>query len=414
MKRSTERILTTHVGSLIRPAPLREVIGARENGLAYREEALASILRDAVKDVVLKQSQLGLDVVSDGEYGKTGWNRYVAERMDGFVHREWHVGEKRASNFDLSGEAARFGEFYAAYGKIQSFDWEAAGRSKESGASLLASAADTKRLVWECVGPIQYKGHAALRRDVENFKSGLASATTDEAFVAAASPASARGNWLNSFYATESDLMTALADAMKEEYRSIVDSGFVLQVDDPYLADQYGSLVARLGPEVALRRLEEGVELLNHALLGIPEERVRYHLCWGSWNGPHTTDVPLKTIVDIVLKVRAQAYSVEAANQRHEHEWQVWKAVKLPESKILIPGLVAHSTNVVEHPELVAWRIGNFASVVGPDRIIAGTDCGFSQSYNHMRMHPSIQWAKLEALVEGARIASKQLGLPNA
>jgi 5-methyltetrahydropteroyltriglutamate--homocysteine methyltransferase len=406
MKRSDERILTTHVGSLVRPGPLREIMAAREQELPYDEAALADTLQASVAEVVSRQAGVGVDVVSDGEYGKTGWNRYVAERMDGFVHRALRSDEKPHTNFDLSGEAAKFPGFYAAYGAIQSFDWDAAGRSP---ANAGVSAVRPRRLVWECTGPIRYKGHGIVARDVANFKAALRTAQTAEGFLPVAAPMSARGIWLNSYYANESELMTALADALKEEYRAIVAAGFVLQIDDPFLADQHAKLVAQHGEKETRRRLEGGIDLLNYALEGIPEERVRYHVCWGSWNAPHTTDVPLQAIVDLVLKVKAQAYSLEAANPRHEHEWQVWKDVKLPDGKILIPGLVTHSTNVVEHPELVAWRIGNFAGVVGHDNIIAGSDCGFSQSYNHMRVHPEVQWAKLEALVDGARIATRAL-----
>jgi 5-methyltetrahydropteroyltriglutamate--homocysteine methyltransferase len=263
--------------------------------------------------------------------------------------------------------------------------------------------------VWECTGPITYKGEMALARDLANLTAALRISRAKEAFMPVAAPVSARGSWINSYYANESELMAALVGALKVEYRAIVDAGFVLQIDDPFLADQHEQLVAAHGEKETRKRQEAGIELLNYALAGIPEDRVRYHVCWGSWAAPHTTDVPLRKIVDLVLKVRAQAYSLEAANPRHEHEWQVWKDVKLPDGKLLIPGFVTHSTSVVEHPELIAWRIANFASVVGRDRVIAGTDCGFSQSYNHMRVHPEVQWAKLESLVEGARIASRQL-----
>jgi 5-methyltetrahydropteroyltriglutamate--homocysteine methyltransferase len=407
MKRSSERFLTTHVGSLVRPAALRAIIGARENEQPYDEANLTVTLRQAVQEVVAKQAEVGIDIVDDGEYGKTGWNRYVAERMDGFVHRALRVHEKPQNNFDLNDEVAKFPGFYAAYSVLQTFDWDSAAQSPAAATSMLA-AARPRRLVWECVGPIKYKGHAAIARDIENLKAAVQIAKVEEAFLPVAAPMSARGNWLNSYYSNEADLMMALADALKQEYRAIIDAGLLLQIDDPFLADQHAKLVQKYGEKETRRRLEQSIELLNYALAGVPEDRVRYHVCWGSWNAPHTTDVPLKKIVDIVLKVHAQAYSLEAANPRHEHEWQIWKDVKLPDGKLLIPGLISHVTNVVEHPELVAWRIGNFVSVVGRDNIIAGSDCGFSQSYNHMRVHPSVQWAKLESLVEGALIATRQ------
>jgi 5-methyltetrahydropteroyltriglutamate--homocysteine methyltransferase len=407
MKRSSERFLTTHVGSLVRPAKLRSIIGARESEQPYDEAKLSATLRQAVSDVVAKQAEIGIDIVDDGEFGKTGWNRYVAERMDGFIHRPLNPDEKAQNNFDLSDDAEKFPEFYAAYSVLQTFDWDSAGRSPATAAKELA-APRPRRLVWECVGPIKYKGQVAVARDIDNLKAALQKANVQEAFLPVAAPASARGNWINSHYPNEADLMTALADALKQEYRTIIDAGFVLQIDDPFLADQYGKFVAQYGEKETRRRLEQSIELLNYALDGLPEDRVRYHVCWGSWNAPHTTDVPVAKIVELVLRVHAQAYSLEAANPRHEHEWQVWKDVKLPRGKLLIPGLISHATNVVEHPELVAWRIDNFVSVVGRDNIIASSDCGFSQSYNHMRVHPSVQWAKLQALAEGARIATRR------
>lgn len=407
MKHSSDRILTTHVGSLIRPAKLRQIIGAREQELPYDETNLATTLKEAVEEVVARQAGTGIDIVNDGEFGKTGWNRYVAERMGGFVHRPYRADEKIPNNFDLSGEAAKFPGYYAAYSVLQRFDWE----SPRAPAAAAGAPTGTppRPLVWECTGPIAYKGQDALGRDVHNLAAALKVSKAEEAFLPVAAPGSARGHWLNSYYENESYLMVALADALKVEYRAIIDAGFVLQVDDPFLADQHARMVAEHGEAETRKRQEASIELLNYALGGLPEDRIRYHVCWGSWAAPHTTDVPFRAIVDLVLRVNAQAYSLEAANPRHEHEWQVWKDVKLPDGKLLIPGFVSHSTPVVEHPELVAWRIGNFARVVGRERVIAGTDCGFSQSYNHMRVHPEVQWAKLEALVEGARIASRQL-----
>jgi 5-methyltetrahydropteroyltriglutamate--homocysteine methyltransferase len=403
---SEKRILTTHVGSLVRPAALRDLMGAREREVLHDKAQFDSILKQAVVDVVRKQAEVDIDIINDGEFGKTGWNRYVAERMTGFIHRVPRQDERAPTNLTMIGEVTQFPEFYAAYDYIQKFNWVAPDRA--------APKTDDKdppapRMLWECVGPIGYQGQQAIARDIDNLRTAMRLARVERGFLPVAAPMSARGLWINSYYPDEEAIATALSDALAHEYRAIAEAGLFLQIDDAFLADQYEHLGAKLGDKGRQRYLERRIELLNHALAGIPEERIRYHVCWGSWNGPHTTDVPLKTILGLILKVRAHAYSIEAANPRHEHEWQVWKEVRLPEGKTLIPGLVSHCTNVVEHPELVAWRIENFASVVGRDNIIAGTDCGFSQSYNHVRVHPSIQWAKLGALVEGARMATRKL-----
>jgi 5-methyltetrahydropteroyltriglutamate--homocysteine methyltransferase len=403
MARSSERILTSHVGSLVRPAALRTIMAARAQGTPYDEAQLGRELKTAVADVVAKQAEIGLDIVNDGEFGKAGWNRYVVERMDGFVQRPPKPGETPRSNFDLSGEAKAFPGFYAAYAVLQEFDWEQGRLPPPRSADQLQ-----QRMVWECVGPIQYKS-GAVQRDIANFKAALPSKDGMAGFMPAASPMSARGLWINSYYKDEDAVAEALAGALSQEYRAIVDAGLFLQIDDPYLADHYARIVVEKNDREAQMYLERHVALLNHALAGISEEKVRYHVCWGSWNGPHTFDVPLAKLVPLIVKVRARAYSLEAANPRHEHEWTLWKDVRLPDGKALNPGVVSHCTNVVEHPELVAQRLSNFANVVGRDNIIAGTDCGFSQSHDHMRVHSSIQWAKLSSLVEGARLASAQL-----
>jgi 5-methyltetrahydropteroyltriglutamate--homocysteine methyltransferase len=377
MKRSSEKILVTHVGSLVRPMSIRNVLSARDHGQPYDEAAYEKLLREEVAAVVRQQANVGVDIVSDGEYGKAGWIRYVAERLGGFVHREIRPEDHEHNPVYIIREAQKFPEFYAAYTPIQYYDWLPPGQSQTP---LKADAATQRAnlLVWECVAPITYKGQAAVGRDIDNFKAALAGAKIEGAF-------------------------------MPVEYKAIVDAGFILQLDDAFLAHEYDRLLGEMSEREVHKYAERCVDLTNYALTGIPEDKVRYHVCWGSWNAPHTTDVPLKTLVDLVLKVRAQAYSLESANPRHEHEWMVWKDVKLPDGKILIPGVVTHSTNVVEHPDLVAWRIKNFAGVVGRENVIAGTDCGFSQSYNIVRCHPSVQWAKLEALAEGARMASKEL-----
>jgi 5-methyltetrahydropteroyltriglutamate--homocysteine methyltransferase len=406
MKRSTDRILVTHVGSLVRPQPIRDIMAAREHGEAYDEAAFQQTLKSEVAGVVRKQADIGIDVVSDGEYGKAGWIRYVAQRLGGFDHRAPRSSDRDFNPVHIIREAQKFPEFYAAYNAIQYFDWLPPGQSQTP---LKGVKPQEKQLVWECVGPITYKGQDAIRTDIDNLKAAVGAVKVEEAFMPVAAPMSARGLWLNAYYKSDEEIVVALADALRHEYKAIVDAGFILQLDDAFLAHEYDRLLGEMSAREVHKFAERCIDLVNHALKGIPEDRVRYHVCWGSWNAPHTTDVPLKTLVDLVLKVRAQAYSVEAANPRHEHEWMLWKDVKLPDGKILIPGVVTHSTNVVEHPELVAWRIKNFASVLGRENVIAGTDCGFAQSYNIVRCHPSVQWAKLEALAEGARMASKEL-----
>jgi 5-methyltetrahydropteroyltriglutamate--homocysteine methyltransferase len=408
MKRSTDRILVTHVGSLVRPKALRDILAARDYGEPHDETNYEKILRDEVGNVVRKQAELGVDIVSDGEYGKAGWIRYVSERLGGFVHRAFKQGDREQNPVYLIREAKRFAEFYAAYTPIQYYDWLPPGQSK-TGLGMTQQGLQKNLMVWECVAPITYKGQEAVRRDIGNLKAALQNMKVEGAFMPVAAPMSARGLWLNAYYKKDEEIVVALADALKEEYKAIVDAGFILQLDDAFLAHEYDRLCEEMPEREVHKYAERVIDLTNYALTGIPEDKVRYHVCWGSWNAPHTTDVPLRTLSDLILKVKAQAYSLEGANPRHEHEWMVWKDIKLPEGKILIPGMVTHSTNVVEHPELVAWRIKNYASVVGRENVIAGTDCGFAQSYNIVRCHPSVQWAKLEALVAGAQLASKEL-----
>ena len=407
MQRSTDRILTTHVGSLVRPMSIRTIMAARDHGQPYDEAAYQRTLTDEVANVVRQQAEAGIDIVSDGEYGEAGWIRYVAERLGGFVHREFRAGDHEATPNHLIREVQKFPEFYAAYHAVQYYDWLPPGESKTPLKS--AAGAPAKAMVWECVGPITYKGQDVLKRDIANFKAGLSAVQVAGAFMPVAAPMSARGLWLNAYYKSDEEIVVALADALAEEYQAIVDAGFILQLDDAFLAHEYDRLLGEMSAKDVHKYAERCVDLTNHALRGIPEDKVRYHVCWGSWNAPHTQDVPLKTLADLILKIRAQAYSLEAANPRHEHEWMVWKDVKLSDGKILIPGVITHSTNVVEHPELVAWRLKNFASVVGRENVIASSDCGFSQSYSIIRCHPSVQWAKLASLVEGARMASKDL-----
>ena len=390
MKRSTNRILTTHVGSLIRPPQLLDLVRAKENGDPAGTQAYDQCLKDSVAEVVRRQAQAGIDIVNDGEFGKsTSWSLYALKRVSGFEMRPIHPG---ADPFARGADRERFQEFYA----------ELEGGNDRTWSNV------TKREA-VCVAPVKYTGLAELQHDLDNLKAGLRGVKVEEAFLPVAAPSSAIPDRKNEYYRNDEELVVALAEALRTEYRTIVDAGFLLQLDDARAAVTYDRMVPPASFDDYYRWVGRHVDVLNHALEGIPEDRVRYHVCWGSWPGPHTTDVPLRKIVDLILKVRAGAYLIEAANPRHEHEWQVWKDVKLPEGKILAPGVVSHGTNVVEHPELVAERILRFAGVVGRENVIASTDCGFAQEQFNRRVHPTIMWAKLEAMAEGATIASDEL-----
>ncbi|MFL6797591.1 MAG: cobalamin-independent methionine synthase II family protein [Xanthobacteraceae bacterium] len=405
MKRSTDRILTTHAGSLSRPPDLIALNRARAQGETVEDGAYARCLTNAVAGVVRKQRELGVDIVDDGEFGKPMasnydygvWWNYAFARMKGFVpaesvaeskHKRSSVADVALTSMPERRDWQKFSEFY---------------RDPESTGTLLGSAArrPTRRPV--CTGPIEYAGQAAIAADISNLKQAMAAASVEEGFLCSIGPGSfARGE--NLHYGNEEEFVYASAEAMRQEYKAIVDAGLVLQIDDPSLPDNWDMI----DPEPPLDEFKkfEGVriEALNHALRGMPPERIRFHICWGSWHGPHTTDIPLRDIVDLVLAVNAGAYSVEAGNARHEHEWRVWQEVKLPSDKLLIPGVVSHATNIVEHPQVVADRIMRYAKIVGRERVIAGSDCGFGG-----RIHAQIAWAKLAALAEGAKLASKEL-----
>ena len=386
MKRSTDRILTTHVGSLIRPQALQDIMRAKQGGKPYDPAAYERCLAESVADVVRRQAEVGVDVVSDGEFGKAiSWNQYVVERLSGFELRAIPQGFRPGVP---GADRTRFKEFYA----------ELDVREPMANDKMVA-----------CVGPVKYIGQDIVRRDIANFKAALASVKVEEAFMPVVAPSSVLPDRKDEYYKGEEDWLDAVTAAMRTEYRMIVDAGFLLQIDDARAATAFDRMVPPASFEDYRRWLAKFVESLNHALEGIPEERVRYHVCWGSWPGPHVSDVALKDIVDLILKVRAGAYVIESANPRHEHEWQVWRNVKLPDGKVLIPGVISHATNVVEHPELVAERILRFASLIGRENVMAGTDCGFAQGTFYRRVHPTVMWAKFEALVEGARLASKQL-----
>jgi len=384
MKGSDQRILTTHAGSLIRPPELLEYLRAKQTGRPYDEAAYQRCLKDSVAAVVRHQAEAGIDVVSDGEFGKSfSWSQYVIDRISGFERRP-----AKTDPYARGTDRERFAEFYAEL-----------------------DAQDPRATVFDtvCVGPVAYTGQAALQRDIDNFKAALATAKVEEGFLPVAAPSSVIPDRKNEHYKTDEELVDAIAAAMRTEYKTIVDAGLLVQIDDARAAVTFDRMVPPATFDQYYAWVSRHVDALNHALEGVPEDRVRYHVCWGSWPGPHTTDVPLRAIADLVLKVRAGAYVIEGANPRHEHEWRVWESVKLPPGKVLIPGVISHATNIVEHPELVAERIERYARLVGRERVIAGTDCGFAQGPFHRRVHPSIMWAKLEALAEGARIASKSL-----
>jgi 5-methyltetrahydropteroyltriglutamate--homocysteine methyltransferase len=397
MKRSIDRIITTHVGSLSRPEALRTAWSKPTTDAGSRTE-LEALLRSSVADVVTEQLKAGVDIPNDGEFGKpmrstsdlAAWGTYIFGRLSGFGPTPTGAA---APDRALLGQAMRivgerweqreFAEFYAH-------------------AAYVPSTASRPA----CVGPIAYTGQHALRRDLANLKAATDAAGVTEAFVTSIAVGSlemfCRGQ--NVHYRTAEEFLEAIADALSVEYKAIVDAGFILQLDDPGLPDTWDMLDPHLTLEEYKRYANIRVDALNHALREIPEDRVRFHMCWGSWHGPHTADLPLRDIVDVMLRVKAHAYSVEAGNVRHEHEHKVWRDAKLPDGKILIPGVVSHATNVVEHPEVVADRILTYAKVVGRENVIASTDCGLGG-----RVHPQIAWAKLQALGNGARLASQQL-----
>jgi 5-methyltetrahydropteroyltriglutamate--homocysteine methyltransferase len=387
MKRSDTRILTTHVGSLIRPQALQEFLRAKQGGKPYDEAAYKTCLTDSVAEVVRRQTQAGIDVISDGEFGKSiSWAQYALTRLSGFERRP--IKSDAANPFKRGADRARFAEFYAELD------------AKEAPATTMEAV---------CTGPISYTGNDELERDIANFKAALKNVKVEEAFLPVAAPSSVIPDRKNEYYKDEDALQLAIAAAMRTEYKTIIDAGFLVQLDDARSAVTFDRMVPPGNFADYKSWLENQIEIMNHAIEGLPPDRIRYHICWGSWPGPHVSDVPLKDIVDVVLKAKVGAFVIEGANPRHEHEWQVWKTAKLGPGQMLIPGVISHATNVVEHPELVAERIVRLAKIVGRENVVAGTDCGFAQGPFYRRVHPSIQWAKLEALAQGARLASKEL-----
>jgi 5-methyltetrahydropteroyltriglutamate--homocysteine methyltransferase len=381
------RIRTTHVGSLVRPPELVEIMRAREYGVPVEADRHAEVLHTAVAEVVRRQVEIGLDVVSDGEFGKSdSWSRYIRERLGGFTASVEPTPVAGRSNVPPGTDKRLFGEFYAEYEATQGF---------------VGGDGD-----WRATGPVHYTGRDAVGRDITNLTSAL-TGTGVQGFLPVVAPASAVPRPTHDYYADDEDLLFAVAEALNQEYRAVVAAGLTVQIDDAHFAigyDTMGGDLAAYRPWAELR-----TAALIRALHGIPPERSRYHVCWGSWNAPHVGDVPLREIVDLILRVPVGTYSLEQANPRHEHEWRVWADVELPAGKILMPGLISHATNVVEHPDLVAERITRIARLVGRENIMGSTDCGFAQGPFHRRVHPTVMWAKFEALTDGARIATEQL-----
>jgi 5-methyltetrahydropteroyltriglutamate--homocysteine methyltransferase len=388
MKRSIDRILTTHAGALPRSDELRQMIFARAEGKPTDEKALSAKLREEVAEVVRKQAACGIDSVNDGEIGKTNFTNYVRERLSGFEARPYEPGVSPKPLSIASREVKKFPEYFAAGGR---------------GFGAFAGSGPSAKQVF-CVAPLKYVGQAALKQDLDNFKAALQGVKVEEAYLPANTPGTIE-HWLrNEHYTSEEAFIYAIAECMREEYRAIVDAGFLLQIDDPDLPDGW-QMYPDMNVSDYRRYANMRVEALNHALRDIPTEKIRLHVCWGSFHGPHQHDIPLADIVDIIFRVRAGSYSIEASNPVHEHEWQVFESAKLPQDAVLIPGVIGHCTDFIEHPELVAQRLMRYAKLVGRENVMAGTDCGLGPRVGHAK----IAWAKLEAMAEGARLATKRL-----
>jgi 5-methyltetrahydropteroyltriglutamate--homocysteine methyltransferase len=401
MQRSDNRVLTTHVGSLVRTPRIVELQIQKYLGEKVATHDYEQAVQEGVSEVVHHQARIGLDVIDDGEYGKLNWIAYLGQRLKGLVTTELKVDDDSAAAFWP--EQERFDGFYKTYNRIESNQWlpETPSLNRYKGNQMT----DYQNLV--CRGRLEYDP-APLNRDIANLKSALKGEKVAEAFMPVVAPGSIEVV-PNEHYASQEDYLFALADALNKEYRLIVDAGFVLQVDDAVVPATYYYRFRDRPLSEYLAWADVRIEAMNRALKGIPEDRVRYHICFGSQNVPHTTDPDLRDIVGLLLKVKAQGYSIEACNPRHEHEWRIWRDVKLPAGKVLLPGVISHATNIVEHPEVIAMRIANFAGLVGRENVIASSDCGFSQGWNSPRVHSQIQWAKLESLVAGAKLATKNL-----
>jgi 5-methyltetrahydropteroyltriglutamate--homocysteine methyltransferase len=382
MQRSSDRILTTHAGSLPRPPDVLQMIRAKSRGEPVDEKTLQTRVWESVAEVVRKQVDTGLDVIDDGEFGKPSFVTYVRDRLGGL---EAHG--VRPNAWLSSREAITFPDYYKA---------------QES------ASPRTKQVQMACTAPLTYKGQAALKTDLDNLKAALHGVDVADVFVPCISPANIEDWNENKYYNSDEEYLFAIADAMSVEYKAIVDAGFLVQVDDPRLVSYY-LMDPKMSVDGIRKWAMKRVEALNHALRDIPVEKIRYHTCYSINMGPRVHDLEVKHIVDILAKIRAGAFSFEASNPRHEHEWAVWKEAKLPEGTVLIPGVITNSSVLVEHPELVAQRIVRFADFMGRENVIAGTDCGFATFAGSDEVHPSIVWAKLDALVQGAEIASRQL-----
>jgi 5-methyltetrahydropteroyltriglutamate--homocysteine methyltransferase len=396
-----DRILTSHAGSLPRPEDLIALNEQRAEGNFSDEAGYLRKLRAAVADVVKRQHDIGIDLVNDGEYGHSmgqrydygPWWTYVFQRLGGLELTQDVL-------LDVPQAKAKPGEIVLA-SFAERRDWLAFADAYGDPASGVALPNRPAAPV--CRGPITYQGHEDVQRDIADMKAAMEAAGVSDGFLNSVAPGSC-ARFGNEYYADDDEIMQACADAMREEYTAIIDAGLILQLDDPAIAENWDQI--NPAPSVAdyQRFTMKRVEALNYAIRGLPTERIRFHLCWGSWHGPHTTDIPMADIVDVMLAINAGAYSFEAANARHEHEWKVWRDVKLPEGKVILPGMVSHSTNLIEHPELVADRIVRYAEAVGRENVVASTDCGLGG-----RVHPQIAWAKLETLAKGAELATRQL-----
>jgi 5-methyltetrahydropteroyltriglutamate--homocysteine methyltransferase len=379
MKVSTDRILTTHVGSLPRPDDVSEVLIARQRGEELDSATFASTIRRAVADTVAMQAEAGVDTVSDGEMSKISYSTYITDRLTGF-----EGDSPRKVNLDI----APYPEFREKMARI-------------TGNQPMPRAV--------CVGPIAVKDRELLRQDLDNYRAALTGAAVEDAFMTAASPGVISAFQPNQYYPSHEAYLGALADAMREEYEEIVAAGFVLQLDCPDLAMARHTAFQDIDEGEFLKRAEQQVEAINHALSGVPAESVRMHLCWGNYEGPHDHDIPLEKILSIVMSAKPSAVSFEASNPRHAHEWKVWRDAAIPDDKVLIPGVIDSTTNFVEHPELVAQRIEQFAAIVGRERVLAGSDCGFGTFAGYGKMDPGIVYKKLRAQADGAAIASGRL-----
>ena len=380
MKYSTDRILTTHAGALPQPSDLKDMHSTRAAGKALDEAVFVKRVRGAVSEMVRKQLACGLDIINDGEVGKSNFSRYARERLSGFVEREVRAGDRPSTIYER--DLVEFSDYFNA-------------RSSHRGDNI-------KRVF--CDAPLKYTGQALLKVEIEDFKAALENQNYQEAFLPAIAPGTIEHWMKNDYYPSDEAYLMAIADAMSEEYQAIVEAGFLLQIDDPDLPDGWQFMSHMTVPEYR-KYAELRIDALNHGLRDIPSDRIRFHTCWGSYHGPHKHDIPLGDIIDLILKVKASTLSIEAANPRHEHEWRIWEKVKLSKSKVLVPGVVGHATDIVEHPQTIADRLVRYGKIVGRENIMAGTDCGLGPRVGSAE----ICWAKFEAMAEGARLASKEL-----